>query len=87
MVARGRGVGELDDAPITAILERAGTNADLGAVADDYAAVDRRIVEEAHVVPFGNRENTVLYSDRVDADSCTLWHPVYNLDLTRLCLR
>ncbi len=79
--------GNVDDAQITAILERAGTNADLGAVADDYAAVDRRIVEEAHVVPFGNRENTVLYSDRVDADSCTLWHPVYNLDLTRLCLR
>lgn len=45
------------------------------------------MLDEAHVVPFGNRENTVLYSDRIDADRCTLWHPVYNLDLTRLCLR
>jgi hypothetical protein len=49
--------------------------------------VDRRVVEEAHVVPMGNRKLTVLYSDRIDADGCTLWHPVYGLDLTRLCLR
>ena len=79
--------GNVDDAQITATLERAGASPDLDAVAGDYAAIDRRIVEEAHVVPLGNREDTVLYSDRIDADDCTLWHPVYGLDLTRLCLR
>lgn len=79
--------GNVDDAQITATLERASTNANLDAVAGEYAAVDRRILDEAHVVPFGRREYTVLYADRIDADRCTLWHPVYNLDLTRLCLR
>ena len=67
--------------------ERASASADLDAVAGDYAAVDRRLVEQAHIVPFGNRKLTVLYSDRIDADHCTLWHPVYTVDLTKLCLR
>jgi peptide/nickel transport system substrate-binding protein len=79
--------GNVDDPKIDATIERASASADLDAVAVDYAAVDRRLVEQAHVVPFGNRKLTVLYSDRIDADRCTLWHPVYTVDLTKLCLR
>jgi hypothetical protein len=29
----------------------------------------------------------VFYSDRMDFDNCTVWHPVYNLDFTNLCLK
>jgi peptide/nickel transport system substrate-binding protein len=79
--------GNVDDRKIDAMIERASASADLDAVADDYAAVDRRLVEQAYIVPFGNRKLTVLYSDRIDTDRCTLWHPVYTVDLTRLCLR
>ena len=79
--------GNVDDPAIDATIERASASADLDAVAGDYAAVDRRLVEQAYIVPFGNRKLTVLYSDRIDAERCTLWHPVYTVDLTKLCLR
>jgi peptide/nickel transport system substrate-binding protein len=79
--------GNVDDPEIDATLRRANASPDLDAVAGDYAAVDRRLVEQAHIVPFGNRKLTVLYSDRIAADRCTLWHPVYTVDLTKLCLR
>jgi len=79
--------GNVEDAQIDAALVRASASADLDAVASEYAAVDRRLVEQAHIVPFGTRKLTVLYSDRIDAGRCTLWHPVYTVDLTKLCLR
>jgi peptide/nickel transport system substrate-binding protein len=79
--------GNVDDPQINATLARAGRSTNLDAVADDYAAVDRRLVEQGYVVPYGVAKNTVMYSDRIDADRCTLMHPVYALDLTRLCLR
>jgi hypothetical protein len=49
--------------------------------------IDRRLVEQAHLVPFGNRRHTVLFSDRIDAAGCTVWHRSTGLDLTQLCMR
>lgn len=79
-------VGFVDDP----VIERALSKADaqqLGTVLDDYAAIDRRIVQQAHVVPFGNRISTVFMSERMNFGSeCNLVHPVYLSDYTSLCL-
>jgi peptide/nickel transport system substrate-binding protein len=69
------------------IFAKADANADIETVADDYARADKLLVEGAHVVPYGHRKLTVFYSDRVDFENCTVWHPVYNLDFTNLCLK
>ena len=79
--------GNVNNPEVNQILDEANKNADIDAVADDYARADRLIVEGAHVVPYGHRKLTVFYSDRVDFENCTSWHPVYNLDFTQLCLK
>jgi peptide/nickel transport system substrate-binding protein len=79
--------GNVDDPKINALLARANRNPDVDAVAGDYAAVDRRLLDEAHVAPYGNRKLSVFFSDRIDFKHCTLWQPVYNLDYASLCLK
>lgn len=79
--------GNVDDPQINATLARADRNPSAEAVAEDYAAIDRRLLEEAHLVPYGNRKLSVFFSERIDFGDCTAWHPVYNLDYTSLCLK
>ncbi len=79
--------GNVDDPKINALLAKAGENADIDAVADDYAAADKLVITGAHGAPYGHRKLTVFYSDRMDFDNCTVFHPVYNLDFTNLCVK
>ncbi len=52
-----------------------------------YADVDRRLLQEAHVAPYGHRKLANFVSERVDFENCTVTHPVYYLDYTQFCLR
>ena len=79
--------GNVNNPQAQAIFAEADQNADIEAVADDYARADKLIVENADVVPYGHRKLTVFYSERMDFENCTVWHPVYNLDFTNLCLK
>jgi peptide/nickel transport system substrate-binding protein len=79
--------GNVDVPELQSIFDEANTNADIDAVAADYAEADKTLVEGAHVAPYGHRKLTVFYSDRMDFEGCTVWHPVYNLDFTNLCLK
>ncbi|HWI09651.1 MAG TPA: ABC transporter substrate-binding protein [Solirubrobacteraceae bacterium] len=79
--------GNVDDPQVNRLLDAANRNADIDEVADEYAQADRLIVEGAHVAPYGHRKLTVFYSERIDFENCTVWHPVYNLDFTNLCLK
>ena len=79
--------GNVDVPALNAILEEADQNADIDAVADDYARADKLLVEGGHVVPYGHRKLTVFYSERMNFEDCTVWHPVYNLDFTNLCVK
>ncbi len=79
--------GNVNNPKVNAILDEANTNADIDAVADDYAEADKTIVSDADVAPYGHRKLTVFYSERMNFEDCTVWHPVYNLDFTNLCLK
>jgi peptide/nickel transport system substrate-binding protein len=79
--------GNVDDPAINKIINDAGQNADIDAVAGEYAKADKLIIDGAHDAPYGHRKLTVFYSERMDFDNCTVWHPVYNLDFTNLCLK
>jgi hypothetical protein len=39
------------------------------------------------VAPYGVETVGVLMSERMDAENCTLYHPVFGLDWSSLCLR
>jgi peptide/nickel transport system substrate-binding protein len=80
-------LGNIDDPAINKLVDHAAKSTDLDAVAADYAAIDRRLVEEAHIIPYGSRHVSAFFSDRMNFDDCTVWHPVYNIDLSKLCLK
>ena len=52
-----------------------------------YAEVDRKLLDEAYVAPYGHRKLANFVSERVDFENCTVTQPVFNLDLTQLCLK
>jgi len=79
--------GNVNNPKVNAILDEANTNADIDAVADDYAEADKTVVSDADVAPYGHRKLTVFYSERMNFEDCTVWHPVYNLDFTNLCIK
>lgn len=54
---------------------------------DEWAALDREIVESAEVAPYGVETVSVLLSERMDAENCARFHPVFGLDWSSLCLR
>jgi peptide/nickel transport system substrate-binding protein len=80
-------LGNIDDPEINKLIDHAAKSADLDAVAGDYAAIDRRLIEEAHIIPYGSRQLSAFASDRVDFANCVVWHPVYNVDFSKLCLK
>jgi hypothetical protein len=55
--------------------------------ADDWAALDLDVVEGAEVAPYGVETVGVLMSERMDPENCSLYHPVFRLDWSSLCLR
>jgi peptide/nickel transport system substrate-binding protein len=75
------------DGEIDAGLDRLARTTDPSELAREAAALDRRIVERAYVVPLGEAETTVLASDRVDLEHCSTISPIYGVDLADVCLR
>jgi len=54
---------------------------------EDWAGLDRDVVEQALIAPYGVEETGVLLSERMDPVNCRRFHPVYGLDWSSLCLR
>jgi peptide/nickel transport system substrate-binding protein len=55
--------------------------------AQQYSDVDKKLVDEAYVAPYGHRKLANFVSERVDFENCTVTHPVYQLDFTQLCMK
>lgn len=75
--------GNVDDPEINKLIKTANENPDIESAAADYAAVDKKLVENAFVVPYGNRKLTKITSERIAFDGL-IFHPVYSSDLTTL---
>ena len=55
--------------------------------ADRYAELDRRIVDNAYLVPFGAQKVATFLSERIDSENCARFHRVYRNDYSSLCLK
>lgn len=66
--------GNVDDPEINSMLAEANKK-DISEAAPEYAAVDKRLVEQGLVAPYGNRILPFIMSDRMDFKSA-LFHPV-----------
>jgi peptide/nickel transport system substrate-binding protein len=79
--------GYVDDPEINEGIAELMQETDVEAVADRWAELDRRAVEESYVAPYGSEELTTFMSDRMDFESCSVVHPLYGNDYTSFCLR
>ena len=79
--------GNVSDPEVDKLIHAANKNANLDEAAPQYAQADKLIVEGAHVAPYGHRKLANFVSENVDFDNCTVTSPVYELDLTQLCLK
>jgi peptide/nickel transport system substrate-binding protein len=66
--------GNVDDEKINSMLAEANKK-DISEAAPEYAAVDKQLVTNGDVVPYGNRILPFIMSDRMDFQSA-LFHPV-----------
>jgi len=53
----------------------------------EWADLDREAVEGAELAPYGVETVGVLLSERIDAENCSRFHPVFGIDWSSLCLR
>ena len=58
-----------------------------GQEAGRWAELDREIVSEALLAPYGVGTTATLLSERLDAANCLRFHPVHGLDFSSLCVR
>jgi peptide/nickel transport system substrate-binding protein len=78
--------GNVNDPEINTIIAAAKQNPDIDAVKGDWAKADRKLIDKAYVIPYGNAKLTKLTSSRIAFDAF-LFHPVYNHDLTTIGLK
>ncbi|MEA2184527.1 MAG: peptide/nickel transport system substrate-binding protein [Solirubrobacteraceae bacterium] len=56
-------------------------------VADEWAKIDRAVVEDANVAVYGNELSTTFMSERMDFQNCNGVSPVYKNDWLQFCLK
>ncbi|MEA2421864.1 MAG: peptide/nickel transport system substrate-binding protein, partial [Thermoleophilaceae bacterium] len=78
--------GNVDDPGLTKAIDKLSKVAGLRATAPRWAAIDRALVERAHVVPVGFQKGTLFVSDRLKP-SCIVTHPVFGTDYSSFCLK
>jgi peptide/nickel transport system substrate-binding protein len=84
---RNQNYSRVDDPVINRELPKLLAEPQIEDAADGFAAIDRRIVEEAYVAPYGQRQLTTFVGERIDAENCTRYHPVFYDDFTSFCLK
>jgi peptide/nickel transport system substrate-binding protein len=77
--------GNVDDPEIKKQLDELDKQ-DLSEAASGYAALDRRLVENADVIPYGHRKLPLFTSDRIAFDQVK-FHPVIQADFTSFALK
>jgi peptide/nickel transport system substrate-binding protein len=81
-------VGNVDDPEITSGIAELSRETELtDELADRWGELNRQLVEEAWIAPYGHVKGSTFVSERMDFENCTLFHPVYYNDYTSFCLK
>jgi peptide/nickel transport system substrate-binding protein len=80
--------GNVDDPEINAGIAELSKEPELtGEVADRWGELNKQLVDEAWIVPYGHNKRSTFMSERMDFENCSLFHPVYNNDYSSFCLK
>jgi peptide/nickel transport system substrate-binding protein len=63
------------------------TPQDPKSVADEWAKVDKALIDNADVAVYGNELATTFFSDRMDFQNCNGVSPIYKNDWLQFCLK
>jgi len=56
-------------------------------VVGKWEGLNRKLVEDAYLVPYGYRKLATFMSERMDFENCSQFHQVYNNDYSSFCLK
>jgi peptide/nickel transport system substrate-binding protein len=56
-------------------------------VADQWAELDREVVERGDIAIYGSEKSSTFFSERMDFENCSGVHPVYKNDWALFCLK
>ncbi len=56
-------------------------------VADEWAKLDRSVVENANATVYGHELSTEFFSERMDFENCNGVSPIYKIDWLQFCLK
>jgi peptide/nickel transport system substrate-binding protein len=76
----------VDDPHINREIDRLNAVTDPESVADQWAALDRYLVENAYQIPYGHRKLATFVSDRIPFGKCTRFHTLWQNDYTAFCI-
>jgi ABC-type oligopeptide transport system substrate-binding subunit len=81
-----KNTSNVDDPVINTAVRKLERERDLDSVRDEWARLNRYLVERAYLVPYGHRLRGTFVSDRIDFENCTVFHQIYLEDWSRFCL-
>jgi peptide/nickel transport system substrate-binding protein len=82
-----KNTSNIDDPLINRTVRRLEGERDIDAAADDWARLNRYLVERAYIAPYGHRIRGTFVSERIDFENCTVFHQIYLEDWSRFCLK
>ena len=82
-----KNTSNIEDPVIDETVRRLEGERDPAKVADDWARLNRYLVDQAYIVPFGHRIRATFVSDRIDFANCTFFHQIYLEDWSHFCLK
>jgi peptide/nickel transport system substrate-binding protein len=81
-------LGNVDDPEINSGIAELSREPELtDEVAKRWGDLNRRLVNEAWIVPFGYQKLATFMSERMDFDNCSIFHPVNYNDYSSFCLK
>lgn len=82
-----KNTSNIEDPVIDATVRRLEAERDAAKVSDDWSRLNRYLVDQAYIVPFGHRIRATFVSDRVDFANCTFFHQIYLEDWSHFCVK
>ena len=82
-----RNTSNIDDPRINRTVDRLEGERDIDAAAEDWTDLNRYLVEQGYLAPFGHRVRGTFVSDRIDFENCTVFHPIYLEDFSQFCVK
>jgi len=80
-------INNVADKDVADTINKLKQETDTSKVAGQWGALDRRLVEQWDVMPYGHRKLATFFSERMDFENCAIVHPLYQNDYTRFCLK